>query len=187
MPGMHYPELLRGYDEEYARKLNTSIEYRTWVTDTIPRRYGGNGPKRCPASRENVPILSDRFCGVLLAVASADVRYSRIIADSSKRDLFDAAKIVDVACQEPHDADHEIITNVQRLLRETIRQTFNEDELQDLYADLGVDYDSLPHDTCVQSIRELVAYFARHAKLNELLAACKRKRPNQFNWVEICG
>jgi len=53
-------------------------------------------------------------------------------------------------------------------LRQALSGRYNDSELRDLVADLGVDYDSLPGATKGDKARELVQLFVRQEKLFEL-------------------
>jgi len=70
----------------------------------------------------------------------------------------------------------------QSQLRELLIASFNDDELHTLAFDLGVDYEALPGSG--KKARELIEYFQRRANLAELLAACRRLRPN-FAWPSL--
>jgi formylglycine-generating enzyme required for sulfatase activity len=74
--------------------------------------------------------------------------------------------------------------NFSRQLRELIIQGFNKEELRDLCADLGVEYDDLPAEGRSAKARELVAYMDRRGRTAELLALCAEYRPH-LDWPEF--
>jgi formylglycine-generating enzyme required for sulfatase activity len=63
-------------------------------------------------------------------------------------------------------------------LRELITACFDEEELRTLCFDLEVDYDDLRGEGRAGKARELVAYFERRGRISELVAYCRRARPN---------
>jgi hypothetical protein len=63
------------------------------------------------------------------------------------------------------------------LLRRTLSELFDQEELRDLAFDLAVDYDSLPGPAKRGKARELVAFFRRHGRLAELKRAVAQRRP----------
>ena len=69
-------------------------------------------------------------------------------------------------------------------LRRLLTTRFNEGELRDLCADLGIDYESLPGDGKADKARELVAYFERRGRIIELDTASRRLRPNS-GWSNV--
>ena len=62
--------------------------------------------------------------------------------------------------------------------RGTITERFDAEELRTLCFDLDVDYDSLRGEGKAGKARELVAYLARQDRLDELIAAVQRARPD---------
>jgi hypothetical protein len=68
-------------------------------------------------------------------------------------------------------------------LRENLTNYFSEGELQTICFDLGEDYDNLPGDGKSAKAREMVAYFNRRGRLEELIALCEKQRPNA-RWRE---
>jgi formylglycine-generating enzyme required for sulfatase activity len=63
-------------------------------------------------------------------------------------------------------------------LRELITACFDEEELRTLCFDLEADYDDLRGEGRAGKARELVAYFERRERISELVAYCRRVRPN---------
>jgi hypothetical protein len=63
-------------------------------------------------------------------------------------------------------------------LRTLIIAHFNDGELRDLCFDLGIDYENLPGQGKSDKARELVAYVQRYERTDELVALCRRLRPN---------
>ncbi|MCB8945201.1 MAG: hypothetical protein H6658_15755 [Ardenticatenaceae bacterium] len=68
-------------------------------------------------------------------------------------------------------------------LRQQLIAAFDENELQDLCFDLGVDYGSLPAQGKANKARELLETMVRHGRLADLLANCTTLRPH-LNWGE---
>lgn len=68
-------------------------------------------------------------------------------------------------------------------LRQVVTQSFDDEELHTLCADLGIDYDSLPGEGKAAKARELVSYMERRGQTHTLVAACYSQRPNSF-WRE---
>lgn len=66
------------------------------------------------------------------------------------------------------------------LLRRTLSELFDQEELRDLAFDLAIDYDSLPGTAKKDKARELVAYCWRHGRLDELKRAILLHRPGVF-------
>jgi hypothetical protein len=58
-------------------------------------------------------------------------------------------------------------------LRQTLLR-FDEDDLRDMCLELGVDYDDLSGAGQGGKVRELIAYFQRRGRTDELVAACTR-------------
>lgn len=73
------------------------------------------------------------------------------------------------------------------LLRRQLIASFDLEELKELCADLGVDYDNLAGDGKATKIRELVAYFDRRGTTDELTLAANRRRPDQRRWTDIAS
>jgi hypothetical protein len=66
---------------------------------------------------------------------------------------------------------------VKNVLRQFLRDHFDEQELRTLCFDLGVDYDDLPGEGRSDRARELVAYFERRGQSHYLAGACVMLRP----------
>ena len=69
-------------------------------------------------------------------------------------------------------------------LRQKLDEYFNEEELQTLCFDLGVEYGNLPAQSKAAKARELVALMQRQGRMDELVAAVARQRPN-VEWQSI--
>lgn len=69
-------------------------------------------------------------------------------------------------------------------LRQAIVDFFNENELRDLFFDLGVDYDNFPPGGKADKARELITYFKRRRRLNVLVITIRDLRP-AITWEEI--
>ncbi len=68
--------------------------------------------------------------------------------------------------------------------RQLIIQHFSESELRTLCFDLGHDYELLPGREKLEKARELIAYYRRINRLNDLLQACQKARP-QVEWPHL--
>jgi hypothetical protein len=69
-------------------------------------------------------------------------------------------------------------------LRQVLVNYFDENELETLCYDLGIDYQDLPGDGKTKKTIELVKHFARRGKTAELIDYCSRQRPN-LEWDKI--
>ncbi len=87
-----------------------------------------------------------------------------------------------VSAGKPQEA--KTLTEKLALLRQTITDYFNEDELQNLCFDLGVDHEILPGQSKVDKARELIAYLKNRGRMRDLFHACAKQRP-QLPWAEI--
>lgn len=65
-------------------------------------------------------------------------------------------------------------------LRSAMAQAFDEEELRTLCFALGVDYDGLRGEGKTAKVRELVAYYMRRDRLNDLTQTIYKQRPNLF-------
>jgi hypothetical protein len=63
-------------------------------------------------------------------------------------------------------------------LRKQLASTMNDDELETLCFDLGVDYENLKGDNKETKARELVLHCDRTSKIIELIGLCRAMRPN---------
>lgn len=63
-------------------------------------------------------------------------------------------------------------------LRRTLTEHFDIEELRTLCFDLGVDFGSLGGEGKIGKVRELVVFMARRGRLEELIWALRRARPN---------
>jgi tetratricopeptide (TPR) repeat protein len=83
----------------------------------------------------------------------------------------------------------EIIDELQNIIkpkiRETIKDTFNLEELKSLCFDLRIDYEDLARANRTGKIEELINYVERHEKKEEFFGALKLIRPNidWSNWI----
>ena len=68
--------------------------------------------------------------------------------------------------------------------RQLIIQHFSEAELRTLCFDLGHDYELLPGREKSEKARELIAYYRRINRLNDLLQVCQKTRP-QVEWPPL--
>lgn len=66
-------------------------------------------------------------------------------------------------------------------LRRTIHEAFNESELRDLCAQMGIEYEDLSGTNRRDRARELITYFERRGRLAELVDVCALLRP-QLTW-----
>jgi hypothetical protein len=71
-------------------------------------------------------------------------------------------------------------------LRKAIVECFNSSDLRLLCADLGMDYEDLGGEGKEAKVLELVNYFSRRGKTDQLLAYCQQERP-EFAWPVLGG
>ncbi len=71
-----------------------------------------------------------------------------------------------------------------RKLRDLIGEHFNENELETLCFDIGVDYEDISADSHNLSVQNLVSYCYRHNLVEELIAVCKKSRP-RVEWGKL--
>ncbi len=69
------------------------------------------------------------------------------------------------------------------ILRKTLIETFDENELKTLCFNLGLNYDDLPGERKSDKGRELIAYFDRRGQLSQLVSAVREARPK----MELSG
>ncbi len=69
-------------------------------------------------------------------------------------------------------------------LRQIIERHFDDEEMHTLCFDLGIDYDSLGAQGKAAKARELVAYLARHGRLDELIELGRQQRPD-IDWEAV--
>lgn len=67
-----------------------------------------------------------------------------------------------------------------------IKKHFSLEELQSLCFDLDIEFDDLPGNNFSRRAEELVDYCDRHSKFNQLLTACRQKRP-KAPWTAVLG
>ncbi len=67
------------------------------------------------------------------------------------------------------------------LLKEILTTWFNQDELEDLSFDLGVDYGALGGQTKESNVRHLLMMMSRRGRLTQLLDFCDIKKP-EIDW-----
>ncbi|MCB8980664.1 MAG: SAVED domain-containing protein [Ardenticatenaceae bacterium] len=75
---------------------------------------------------------------------------------------------------------------VVRALRETVLDTFNEAELQEMCFELGVPFENLAGDEFATKVQELVTYLQRRGQLASLVAYGRKHRPHA-NWPDIAA
>lgn len=63
-------------------------------------------------------------------------------------------------------------------LRQKLAEHFSIDELRTLCFDIGIKHENLPADTLDGMARELVSYCERACRIPELVAQCRKLRPN---------
>jgi hypothetical protein len=68
-------------------------------------------------------------------------------------------------------------------LRQLFTERFGDSDLRTFCFDLGVDYEDLPGASKADKARELVAYMQRRGRLDELIQAGRRARPD-VPWPE---
>lgn len=69
-------------------------------------------------------------------------------------------------------------------LRQRIGTTLNEDDLQNICFDLGVDYENLSGTTLTGKIRELLESLGKQNRVSELVVLLARDRP-MIDWTRI--
>ncbi len=69
-------------------------------------------------------------------------------------------------------------------LRALMVEAFDDEELHDLCYDLGIDYETLAGPTKPSKVRELIEYFRRRDRLDELVNGSREKRP-KVAWDNI--
>jgi len=68
--------------------------------------------------------------------------------------------------------------NERTKLRQFLRERFSLDELKDLAFDLGIDFQSLPHQTTQELARELISYVDRRGQTGCLVTEALARRPD---------
>ena len=102
------------------------------------------------------------------------------------RDAFKQYHVVDFIAKDQFDipAFVELVGTVLRAvtdpatLRRTLDEKFDQEEIQDLCFDLGIDFENLPGEG--KKAREVVAYCQRRDRLKELSASITRLRPRSL-------
>lgn len=74
-----------------------------------------------------------------------------------------------------------VLRELRNKLFKALNKHFNEGEVKELCFELGIKYEDLEGETRRGKNRELVDYYARRQKLEELHDACRKARP-QLNW-----
>ena len=67
---------------------------------------------------------------------------------------------------------------LQGKLKEILRTYFNESELRDLCFEMAIVYEDVPGQALIDKARELVLYCERIGRVDELVTACRARRPN---------
>ncbi|MBM4460261.1 MAG: ATP-binding protein [Chloroflexi bacterium] len=91
--------------------------------------------------------------------------------------------------QTPAVSGHRVKTNrsdFRAKLRQKLTDHFNEEELQTLCFDMGLDYDSLEGQGKAGKAREFLAKVERDGTITRLLEMCRRLRPRVL-WPDIPG
>ena len=71
-------------------------------------------------------------------------------------------------------------------MRQSLVESFDDNELRDLCFDLRIDYESLPGDGKSAKASELVQYCDRHKRLDELHTAIQRAQSNHAAKIARC-
>jgi hypothetical protein len=67
------------------------------------------------------------------------------------------------------------------MLRENMTSVFSENDLQQIFFDLGDAWEDLPGQGRSAKVREMIAYYLRRGRLGELATMCESLRP-KMNW-----
>ncbi len=70
------------------------------------------------------------------------------------------------------------------VLRDTLAERFNENELRLFSADMGIDYENLPYSGKRNKAQDLVGYILRHKLSNILLKVGRQQRPD-IDWLQL--
>jgi hypothetical protein len=81
---------------------------------------------------------------------------------------------------------HNLTARSLTALRRGIAETFNTEELKNLCADLGVNYDNLGGEGLEAKARELITYLQHRGRLADLVAYCISARPH-YTWPQALG
>lgn len=126
-------------------------------------------------------VLSDDLSPLAPAVSASEL--ARLMRDSgieaSPAEIGRLAEAINSAIAFQLNVPHPQIDR-QRMagVRVKLAAYFSLEELQTLCFDLGVDYEELPGATKSGKARELVAFCARHDRVEPLLALSRRLRPH---------
>jgi len=125
--------------------------------------------KKTPsASSEEVPAQSQVSVGTNGQTHATDKHVSPI----------NSANTVDTTSTTATQSDY---VSQRAALRLKLVNNFGEEELRTLCFDLGVDYESISDDNKDIFVRELLILFDRRGNLKQLIAYCRRLRPN-IDW-----
>jgi hypothetical protein len=115
----------------------------------------------------------------------SDAESSGVFADWKAR-VIDGAARRSTAAAAPRRVPLDDATHRRHLteLRKQIVASMNDEELETLCFDLGVDYESLKGSGKEAKARELVLHCDRTSKLGELSELCRAMRPN-LTWDEL--
>ena len=79
---------------------------------------------------------------------------------------------------QPAQAESTLSPEHLAKLRQNLAEHFSIDELRTLCFDMGIKHENLPADTLDGMARELVSYCERACRIPELVAQCRKLRPN---------
>jgi hypothetical protein len=157
--------------EEWSEALQTGLR-AIWNDPQRTERSDQFG--RSPAEIASLYAL-DLQPGDQVVLFHSDTRAGEFCAELLRRCLVSASQANTGA--ETSDS------NPRATLRQLLLDHFDISELQNLCFDLGIDFENLPGMGRADKARELIAYAERHGRLSELVAECRRLRP-QIAWPD---
>ncbi|MCP4535570.1 MAG: response regulator [Chloroflexi bacterium] len=98
------------------------------------------------------------------------------VIDFIAKDQFDIPTFIELVGTVLQSSTDPAI--LRRTLRQTLETKFDQEEIQDLCFDMGIDFQDLPSEG--KKAREVVAYCQRHDRLKELTANIIRLRPGSL-------
>jgi hypothetical protein len=106
----------------------------------------------------------------------------RVTGENRPKQTSGVLQLVLIIPEQPSIAAPKPIEQINlATLRQMIITYFNDSELRDLCFDLQIDYESLEGQGKASKARELIAYVVRYRRTAELIAVCRRLRP-EADW-----